>query len=129
MSPLSLDPEQSASVVSAGQWSVKAFAESALAYLATALVGWLASRVLVGRRIAQLESSHERSLTEMEERIMEKLNGLAADHAALAQEVWGAQQQNGLRGEVAKIKDLQQRHGETLASIKAMLEVLLKQHT
>ena len=142
MTPLGIDPEQSASVVSAGVsagGSVKAFTESALAWLATALLGWLASRVLMGRRVAKLEAAqgtslaqlkeaYETSLTEMEERIMEKLNGLAADHAALAQEVWGAQQQNGLRGDVAKIKDLQQRHGETLASIKAMLEVVLKQH-
>ncbi|WP_461415743.1 hypothetical protein [Gemmatimonas sp.] len=54
---------------------------------------------------------------------------LSHDHAALAQEVWGAQQQNGLRGEVGeRSRTLQQRHGETLASIKAMLELLIK-HT
>lgn len=125
MTPIGIDPEQSAAV---GAWSLKAFTESALAYLATAFLGWLASRLLVGRRLAKLEAAHATSLIDMEKRIMEKLNGLAADHAALAQEVWGAQQQNGLRGEVETVKAMQQRHGETLASIKAMLEVLLKQH-
>ncbi|GAB1340875.1 hypothetical protein [Gemmatimonas sp.] len=126
---MELDPEHSVAAVAAGQSSLKAFAESAVAYLATVLMTWLLSRLLVGRRLTKLETKHATDLAELEERLMEKFSTLSHDHAALAQEVWGAQQQNGLRGEVEKVKTMQQRHGETLASIKAMLELLIKQQS
>jgi hypothetical protein len=125
----------------------KTVAATAVPYLITGALGWLGSSLRLGRKIRRSDKANKEhadetekrfthALTELTERVTEQLETMKSDiderlHASttrideIAQEVWGAQKTNGMRGDIRKLKQDSEQQGKVLAGIDAKVDMLI----
>lgn len=143
MTPIVIDPEPTAS---AGA-TIAALAESGLAYGFTLILGWIVSQLFVGKRLKKHEEAMKdqhhaqrdelavsiedlgKTIASIREEILLRVEKNEHAHQSVAQEVWGAHETNGIRGDVKLLKDEVSGYGRALSSIDAKMEILLQRHS
>lgn len=128
-----LDPEQSGSF---GHLAVKGM-EEGVAYLVTLVVGWVLSRLLVGKRLAALERTVEQqpavthqaitdALAEQEERIMERIEKITSEQSEVRQEVFGVRGHGGISARIDRMDQQLQGISRAVAGVDAKMQLLVK---
>lgn len=128
-----LDPEQSSV---ASHWAIKGL-EEGFGYLVTLVIGWVASRAFVGKRLTAIETTVaaqpgqirdavEGEMTAMEERIMKRITKIAIEQQAVTQEVFGVHGQGGVSRRLddlsRDVQTLRQSNARIEANIKTLIE-------
>ena len=116
-------------------------------YLMAGFVGWVGSSVRFGRKLRRVqdqakaqmqgvEATFTAAMSELTTTLTEKMDTMRSDidtrlhegdreMQALAQEVWGAQRANGLRGDIRKLQEQSASQQQLLVRIDTQMGAIL----
>lgn len=122
--------------------------ETASPFVVTFIVGWLINSLRVKRRVRRSELASKEQfdgiqatfntaissltanittqLDNMRTATDKRLDGQERHLNAVAQEVWGAQKTNGMRGDVRQLKEDSKKQGELLVKIGTQVEMIAR---
>lgn len=130
MSPF--DPESS---TQAGEWTIRTAYEHGVGYLVPAVIGWLASRLRIAKRVEdsarttskqidQLGVDLRKELTAMKGEIMERLEEVERRQQSLGQEMWGAHGHGGVAAHLEAMERRIEGISRSTSAIEAQLKTL-----
>lgn len=125
----------------------KTVTDSGAQYVIAIGLGWLGSSLRLGRKIRRtaeankqqlkdVEDTFQHAINELTTQITTKLESLGTEMGErieesdrrineLAQEVWGVQQKNGMRGDIRKLKEDSEAQGKILVRIATQVDMIL----
>jgi hypothetical protein len=117
-------------------------------YIVSVGAGWIGSSLRLGRKIRRMQSANSEQTEKLEATFTKALNKLSEDIGTelrtmrediderleqdatrlneVAQELWGAQRNNGIRGDIRKLKEDSETQGRLLVQISTTVEMLAR---
>jgi hypothetical protein len=126
----------------------RAILDTAAPYIVSVGAGWIGSSLRFGRKIKHMQAANLAKTDKLEDTFTKALDKLSEDIGTelrtmrkdiderleqdttrlneVAQELWGAQRNNGIRGDIRKLKEDSETQGRLLVQISTTVEMLAR---